>query len=123
SLRAQDNGDQRDGDDATGNAVGAILASLATDEADPERRLARVAESTQRAKGVLRGLSQLQATALSAGVMLPMAINSLTGMYRFGTLPFNIVISNVPGPRESLYLHGSRLSGLYPLSIPVNGQA
>ena len=114
---------ESDGGDATGNAVGAILASLATDETDPERRLARIAESTQRAKGVLRGLSQLQATALSAGVMLPMAINSLTGMYRFGTLPFNIVISNVPGPRESLYLHGSRLSGLYPLSIPLNGQA
>src|SRR5437764_1214278 len=61
--------------------------------------------------------------AQAAGVMLPMADNSHTGMYRFGTLPFNIVISNVPGPRESLYLHGSRLSGLYPLSIPVNGQA
>ena len=112
-----------DGEEATGNAVGAILASLATDEADPERRLARIADSTKRAKEVMRGLSQLQATALSAGVMLPMAINSLTGMYRFGTLPFNVVISNVPGPRESLYLHGSRLSGLYPLSIPLNGQA
>ena len=111
------------GEESTGNAVGAILASLATDEADPERRLARVAESTRRAKDVMRGRSQLQATALSAGVMLPMAINSLTGMYRVGTLPFNVVISNVPGPRESLYLHGARLSGLYPLSIPVNGQA
>jgi WS/DGAT/MGAT family acyltransferase len=112
-----------DGEESTGNAVGAILASLATDEADPERRLARIAESTRRAKDVLRGLSQLQATALSIGVMLPMAVNSLTGMYRIGTLPFNVVISNVPGPRESLYLHGARLSGLYPLSIPVNGQA
>jgi WS/DGAT/MGAT family acyltransferase len=109
--------------ESTGNAVGAILASLATDEADPERRLARIAESTRRAKDVMRGLSQLQATALSAGVMLPMAINSITGMYRVGTMPFNVVISNVPGPRESLYLHGARLSGLYPLSIPVNGQA
>jgi len=114
---------ESDGDETSGNAVGAILASLATNEADPERRLAAIAESTRRAKDVLRGLSQLQATALSIGVMLPMAVNSLTGMYRYGTLPFNIVISNVPGPRESLYLHGARLSGLYPLSIPVNGQA
>src|SRR4051794_4168859 len=114
---------ESDGDEATGNAVGAILASLATNEADPERRLAAVAESTRRAKDVLRGLSQLQATAVSLGVMLPMAVNSLTGMYRYGTLPFNIVISNVPGPSESLYLHGARLSGLYPLSIPLNGQA
>ena len=112
-----------DGEESTGNAVGAILASLATNEADPEVRLAKIAESTGRAKDVMRGLNQLQATALSLGVMLPMAVNSLTGMYRFGTLPFNVVISNVPGPRESLYLHGARLSGLYPLSIPVNGQA
>jgi WS/DGAT/MGAT family acyltransferase len=110
-------------DDSSGNAVGAILAGLATDEADPERRLAKIADSTRRAKDVMRGLSQLQATALSVGVMLPMAVNSLTGMYRVGTLPFNVVISNVPGPRDSLYLHGARLSGLYPLSIPVNGQA
>jgi diacylglycerol O-acyltransferase len=55
--------------------------------------------------------------------MLPMAVNSLAGLYRWGTLPFNVVISNVPGPRESLYLQGARLSGLYPLSIPTNGQA
>jgi WS/DGAT/MGAT family acyltransferase len=112
-----------DGDESTGNAVGAILASLATNETDPARRLEKIAESTRRAKDMLRGLSQLQATALSAGVMLPMAVNSLTGMYRVGTLPFNIVVSNVPGPRDSLYLHGARLSGLYPLSIPLNGQA
>ena len=114
---------ESDGDESAGNAVGAILASLATNEPDPARRLEKIAESTRRAKDVLRGLTQLQATALSAGVMLPMAVNSLTGMYRVGTLPFNIVISNVPGPRDSLYLHGARLSGLYPLSIPLNGQA
>ena len=118
SLRSDE-----EGAESTGNAVGAILASLATNEADPEQRLAKVAESTRRAKDVMSGLSQLQATAISAGVMLPMAVNSITGIYRVGTLPFNIVISNVPGPRESLYLHGARLSGLYPLSIPLNGQA
>jgi WS/DGAT/MGAT family acyltransferase len=112
-----------DDDESHGNAVGAILATLATDEADPEKRLARISESTTRAKEVLRGLSQLQVTALSAGVMLPMALSSVAGLYRFGAQPFNIVISNVPGPRESLYLHGARLAGLYPLSIPTNGQA
>jgi diacylglycerol O-acyltransferase len=110
-------------DESSGNAVGAILASLATDEPDPERRLLAISESTRRAKGVLAGLSQLQITALSAGVMLPMAINSLAGLYRFGTLPFNVVISNVPGPTDSLFLQGARLAGLYPLSIPTNGQA
>jgi WS/DGAT/MGAT family acyltransferase len=123
SLRRGESDGEGGGEPASGNAVGAILASLATNEADPERRLAAIAESTKRAKATLSGLNQLQVTALSAGVMLPMAINSLAGLYRFGTLPFNVVISNVPGPRDSLYLRGARLSGLYPLSIPTNGQA
>jgi diacylglycerol O-acyltransferase len=114
---------EADGDEPTGNAVGAILANLATDEPDPAKRLEKIAESAGRAKTVLAGLSQLQVTALSVGVMLPMAINSLTGLYRFGTLPFNVVISNIPGPKDSLYLNGARLSGVYPLSIPTNGQA
>src|SRR5947209_6552153 len=57
---------ESDGDESAGNAVGAILRSLATNEPDPARRLEKIAKSTRRAKDVLRGLTQLQATALSA---------------------------------------------------------
>jgi diacylglycerol O-acyltransferase len=37
--------------------------------------------------------------------------------------PFNLIISNVPGPRSTLYLNGAKLDGMYPLSIPFDGQA
>jgi len=37
--------------------------------------------------------------------------------------PFNLIISNVPGPRRQLYWNGAALDGLYPLSIPFDGQA
>jgi diacylglycerol O-acyltransferase / wax synthase len=37
--------------------------------------------------------------------------------------PFNVIISNVPGPKETQYFNGARLDGLYPLSIPIHGMA
>ena len=46
-------------------------------------------------------------------------------MFGFGGLirPPNVMISNVPGPSAPLYWNGARMSALYPLSIPVSGQA
>ena len=32
----------------------------------------------------------------------------------------NVVISNVPGPRETLFLDGARLDEVYPVSIPTH---
>ncbi|HEY5153430.1 MAG TPA: WSD1 family O-acyltransferase, partial [Acidimicrobiales bacterium] len=36
--------------------------------------------------------------------------------------PFNLVISNVPGPREPLYLSGATVVHYYPVSTIVEGQ-
>ena len=38
-------------------------------------------------------------------------------------LAFNVCVSNVPGPREPLYLRGSRMEAYYPASIPIHGMA
>ena len=117
SLRAGESGEQ------TSNAVGTILCNLATDLPDPAARLQAVHLSMRHGKNVLRGLSQLQVTALSAMVMAPLALNGVLPVHRFAPPPFNLVISNVPGPDETLYFNGARLQGLYPLSIPTHGQA
>jgi len=37
--------------------------------------------------------------------------------------PFNTVISNVPGPRKTMYWDGARLDGIYPASIVAEGVA
>jgi len=36
---------------------------------------------------------------------------------------FSTVVSNVPGPRKTMYWNGARLDGIYPASIPFHGFA
>jgi diacylglycerol O-acyltransferase len=116
SLRDQNSPDES-------NAVGTILCNLATDLENPGARLVAVRASMQQGKAMLRGLNQTQVTALSAVVMAPLLLNSVLDLHKVTPPPFNLVISNVPGPKEPLYWNGAKLSGMYPLSIPLDGQA
>ena len=118
SLRADD-------DDAAeaGMAVGTILCNLGTNSDDPAERLSTVRESMNAGKHALGGLTQTQVTALSAGIMAPLAIQSLVDPNGYSRPAYNLVISNVPGPTEPLYFNGAALEGSYPLSIPHHGQA
>ena len=108
-----------------GNSLATLIADLATDLSDPEQRIRRIIASTTQAKRVLSELTPLQnlvVGALGFAVAGPGAV--LPGVAGRTTPPYNIVISNVPGPSESpLYWNGSRLLGLYPASIVMNGQA
>jgi diacylglycerol O-acyltransferase len=49
-------------------------------------------------------------------MMMPGLMEKLSSKYP----PFNVIISNVPGPRESLYLDGAHLDEIYPVSIPTH---
>ena len=114
----------RAGEDAVeGNAVGAILCNLATDLDDAEARLLAVRDSMRAGKASLAGLSTLQITALSALTMSPLLVNSSLGAHKYVRPAFNLIISNVPGPRSHMYWNGARLDGHYPMSIPLSGQA
>jgi WS/DGAT/MGAT family acyltransferase len=108
---------------SAGNNVGAILTSLGTDQADPLRRLETIVASMNQGKDLLGSLSRMQAVAMSAVSMAPLAMSSMFGINRLLPPPFNLVISNVPGPREPLWMQGARLDAFYPLSIPTVGQA
>jgi diacylglycerol O-acyltransferase / wax synthase len=109
--------------DAGGNMVGSILCNLATDVEDPAKRLETISESMRGNKKVFSELPRLQAFALSAFLMAPLGLAAVPGFVSSAPPPFNIVISNVPGPTEPMYWGGARLDGNYPLSIALDGQA
>jgi len=112
-----------DEQDAGGNMVGTILCNLATDTADPAKRLEAINTSMRDNKKVFAELPRTQALALSAFLMSGIALALLPGFVSSAPPPFNIVISNVPGAREPMYWKGARLDGNYPLSIALDGQA
>ena len=102
-----------------GNQVSMILANLATHVADPAERLQLVMRSTAQAKQRIAGMSRLQQMAHAAAMATPLGPAILTG--QAGKRPiFNVVISNVPGPKQPLYMNGIRLDETYPVSIPFD---
>lgn len=104
-----------------GNAVGAILASLATDYSDDEERLHRIVSSTKKAKEQLQSMSKNAILQYSMLVMTPLMLSLVPSAVSKVRPAFNVVISNVPGPETPLYLRGWRLEATYPLSIPFHG--
>jgi len=117
SLRSEEEAD------TGGNLVGAILCNLATDTDDPAQRLETVSESMRSNKNVFSQLPRFQALALSALNTSPLALAAVPGWVASTPPPFNLVISNVPGPHEQMYCGGARLDGNYPLSSVLDGQA
>ncbi len=112
-----------DADDASGNAISVILTSLATHIEDPVERLEAIRQSMQAGKQRLQRMSGKDITNFTTLIMMPFMIGQLIGTAGKTRPMFNVVISNVPGPREDLYLHGAQLDGMYPVSLLFNGQA
>jgi diacylglycerol O-acyltransferase len=106
-----------------GNAVGAVMCDLGTNLDDPATRLATVHASMAEGKRLLRTMSPMQIVAMSAIGMSPLVLWPLLRLTGTVRPPFNLIISNVPGPPQPMYWNGARLDGLYPLSIPLDGQA
>lgn len=107
--------------DSGGNAVGAVMVKLGTHLDDPVDRLRSIHTSTVDGKDALSSMTPMQILAMSAIGMSPVILTPMLRLQGISRPPFNLVISNVPGPRTPLYSNGARLEGMYPLSIPVNG--
>ena len=112
---------RRDDSDG-GNQISMILANLGTHLADPKARLDIIHRSVQNAKDRFSRMSPSEIMAYSALVYSISGANLMTGIAP-KLQAFNVIISNVPGPRETMYWNGAELDGFYPVSIVLNGMA
>ncbi|MGH3991944.1 MAG: WS/DGAT domain-containing protein, partial [Pseudonocardiaceae bacterium] len=110
-------------DGAIGNAISFVYSSLATDEPDPLQRLHTIHASTMAGKARLPELSGGAMDLYTALLMAPYLGVTIAGLGGLGRPSANLVLSNVPGPAEPLYLDGARLAEMYPVSLVFDGQA
>ena len=109
------------------NRVSALLADLATNESDPAKRLRRVQQSMTAAKQnhaaipaeALMDFTQFAPPAIAARAM---RMASRLRIADRMNPPFNLVISNVPGPAVPLFMAGAELKHFYPVSALADGQ-
>jgi diacylglycerol O-acyltransferase / wax synthase len=110
-------------DQSMGTSIAFLIAELGTNVADPRERLRTVSRSTAEAK---RHLSRLPSEARTSYTLLlnaPYIAGLVLGLGGRTPVPFSLGISNVPGPTEPLYMNGSRLDSLFPLSLLTQGNA
>jgi diacylglycerol O-acyltransferase len=109
-------------DSAEGNQIAMILANLATHLTDPQQRMKTIKASVQEAKHRYAQMTPEESLNFAALMLAPTFLNMVTGLAP-QLHAFNVVISNVPGPREPLYWNGAKLIGLYPVSLVIDRMA
>lgn len=112
----------RNDDSVGGNQVAVILANLATHVSDPLTRFRVIQNSVNEGKARFACMTPEQIVDYTALMLAPTGLAVLTGMMP-EWLAFNVVISNVPGPREQCYWNGARLEHMFPVSAIVNHMA
>ena len=102
--------------DGLGNRISFVFVDLPCDEPDPVRRLREVhrAMSERKRAGEAEGADQV----LRALEYAPHPVQSAVSRLVASPVAFNLTVSNIPGPREALYLLGCRLEEAYPV-VPI----
>jgi WS/DGAT/MGAT family acyltransferase len=115
-----------DEEDPWTNRVSAIVAELPTNCADPVERVALCREAMNAAKHQLDLVpadALGQAADYTSPVVAASAIRLVSRLKLADRVnaPVNVVISNVPGPREPLYFAGAKLDAYIPVSTISDG--
>jgi WS/DGAT/MGAT family acyltransferase len=101
---------------ALGNRVAAMWAPLPVGITDPVERLAAISAVMREVKDSGQAVGAQVLTRLSG--FAPTTIMSQAARLQARQRLFNLVVTNVPGPQQPLYLLGRKLEGLFPM-VPL----
>jgi diacylglycerol O-acyltransferase len=103
----------RDERGTLGNRIALLMAELPVDEPDALARLARVRATMARLKSSRQALGAEVLSAVSEWTSATLLSLAVRGTAR--ARPYNLVVTNVPGPQIPLYMLGARMERCYPV--------
>lgn len=104
------------GDGPLGNRVAPAFVDLPVGAMGPRRRLALVREGTRHLKESMMAMSA--DAIIGLGTYAPGGLLAAAARVASRGPWFNLVVSNIPGPQQPMYLSGARLVASYP-SLPL----
>ncbi len=123
SLREEGNTDAN-------NQVFGMVCTLASDIDDPKLRLETIIAQSTKSKEMAHPLRALMPQISNVSMLgAPIIVQVLALLYSRSNLSdvlpaaANVTISNVPGPRQTLYAVGAELLHIFPVSIAAHGLA
>jgi diacylglycerol O-acyltransferase len=123
SLREEGNTDSN-------NQVFGMICSIATNVEDPKTRLQTIIAQSTKSKEISHPLRALMPQVSNVSMLgTPIMVQILALLYSRSSLSdvlpptANITVSNVPGPRQTLYAAGAELLHIFPVSISTHGLA
>ena len=102
-----------------GNRVSAWIVPLPLAEPDPAVRLRTIAARTEELKQARQAVAAQVLTQVADWT--PATLLALGARNMTRQLPFQLVVTNVPGPQVPLYLFGSRMLESYPVVPLLDG--
>ncbi len=113
----------RDEDQAGGNAISFANVTLGTDLEDARARMDVVKRSSAAGRAYLKQMSGAALINYTVLISTPQMFTRLPGIGSRVPPIYNVIISNVPGPRQKLYFLGAEMEAYYPISALAHGQA
>ncbi len=110
------------GDAARGNKIGIVLVDLARRTSDPYERLRDIGFTLRNVRYQIDGVPSSSVIAYTLALGTAAQLAELLNLSDVVPPLGNTLVSNVPGPRQPLYLKGAKLESMYPISAltPAN---
>jgi WS/DGAT/MGAT family acyltransferase len=108
---------------ASGNAVTTLNTRLGTNIADVRERFELIRRTSESGKAHLKAMTETAALHYTMIVSAPVLLAWLPGFSALLPPVTNLIVSNIPGPRETLYFHGAEMVAYYPVSQVGHGMA